>query len=82
MLGKSTHGREHWELIVSDPSTDSSKKETIFWHALEHAYESFSSFAIEGLVGFLLSEKAAEFRRKFIFIIHPMTNIDGGIRRV
>ncbi len=53
------------------------QKRTIFWHAREHAYETYSSFAMEGLVEFLLSDAAAEFRRRYIIVLHPMTNVDG-----
>jgi hypothetical protein len=77
LIGKSDHNREHWELIITDPSVDAKNKKTIFWHAREHAYETFSSFAMEGLIEYLLSDAASEFRRHFIFILHPMTNVDG-----
>jgi hypothetical protein len=77
LLGKSDAGREHWELTITDPAVPSQDKRTIFWHAREHAYESFSSFAIEGLVAFLLSDEAAAFRRKYVITLHPMTNVDG-----
>lgn len=77
MVGRSDGGREHWELAVTDPSVPAEKKRKIFWHAREHAYETWSSFAIEGLLEFLLSDAAAEFRRRYIIVLHPMTNVDG-----
>jgi hypothetical protein len=77
VAGKSDRGREHWELVISDPSVTAEKKEVIYWQAREHAYETWSSFAMEGLVEFLLSEKAAEFRKRYLIVLHPMTNIDG-----
>jgi hypothetical protein len=77
VAGKSDGGREHWELTVTDPAVPSEKKRTIFWHAREHAYETYSSFAMEGLIEFLLSDAAAEFRRHYIIVLHPMTNVDG-----
>jgi hypothetical protein len=76
-VGKSDGGREHWELTITDPAVSAEKKRKIFWHAREHAYETYSSFAMEGLVEFLLSEAAAEFRRHYIIVLHPMTNVDG-----
>jgi hypothetical protein len=76
-IGTSDGGREQWELTITDPGVSAEKKRTIFWHAREHAYETFSSFAMEGLVEFLLSEEAAEFRRNYVFVLHPMTNVDG-----
>lgn len=77
LAGKSDGGREHWELVISDPTVPLDAKRTIFWQAREHAYETYSSFAMEGLVAFLLSEEAAEFRRRYRIVLHPMTNIDG-----
>jgi hypothetical protein len=77
LLGKSDAGREHWELTMTDPAIPAAQKRTIFWHAREHAYETFSSFAMEGLVEFLLSAPTAEFRQRYIFVLHPMTNPDG-----
>jgi hypothetical protein len=77
LAGKSDGGREHWELTITDPSVPAEGKRKIFWHAREHAYETYSSFAMEGLLEFLLSEAAAEFRRRYIIVLHPMTNVDG-----
>lgn len=80
VAGKSDGGREIWELTITDPSVPAGEKRRIFWHAREHAYECFSSFAMEGLVAFLLSEEAAEIRRRYAITLHPMTNVDGVAR--
>lgn len=77
LAGHSDRGREHWELTVTDPSAPAQHKRRIFWHAREHAYETFSSFAMEGAVAYLLSDKAAEARRRFEVVLHPMSNVDG-----
>lgn len=77
LLGRSDGGREHWELTITDPNAPAQSKQTIFWHAREHAYETFSSYAMEGLVGYLLSDAASDARRRFQFVLHPMTNVDG-----
>jgi hypothetical protein len=77
LIGKSDGGREHWELTITDPAIAAEKKQKVFWHAREHAYETWSSFAMEGLVEFLLSDAAADFRRHCIIVLHPMTNVDG-----
>jgi uncharacterized protein DUF4038/uncharacterized protein DUF5060/zinc carboxypeptidase/collagenase-like protein with putative collagen-binding domain len=76
-IGTSDGGREHWELTITDPSVPAENKRRILWHAREHAYETFSSFAIEGAIEYLQSPAAAEARRHFVFILHPMTNVDG-----
>ncbi|MCC7374933.1 MAG: DUF4038 domain-containing protein [Verrucomicrobiales bacterium] len=77
VLGLSDGGREQWELWITDPAVPEAAKRRVFWQAREHAYETFSSYAAEGLVEFLLSEEAAEFRRRFVIVLHPMTNVDG-----
>lgn len=77
MTGKSDHNREHWELTITDPSIKAENKKTILWHAREHAYETFSSFAMEGLIHYLLSDAASEIRQRFMFVLHPMVNVDG-----
>ncbi len=76
-LGASDGGREHWELTITDPGVPPESKRTIFWHAREHAYETFSSYAVEGLIAYLLSDAAADARRRYQFVLHPMTNVDG-----
>ena len=77
LIGKSDGDREHWQLIITDPLISAEKKQKILWHAREHAYETFSSYAMEGLVQFLLSDEAAEYRRQYVFTIEPMLNVDG-----
>jgi hypothetical protein len=76
-LGKSDGGRDHWELTITDPEIPADQKTRIYWHAREHAYETFSSFAMEALIEYLLSDDAAPFRRRHVFSLHPMTNVDG-----
>ena len=71
LIGLSDKEREHWELTVTDPEEVSlQNKCCVFCHAREHAYETFSSFAIEGLLDYLLSDSAADARRRFVFVIH------------
>lgn len=76
-LAPSDGGREQWELTITDPTVPAQNKRRVFWHAREHAYESYSSYAMEGLVGWLLSDAAAEARRRYAITIQPMTNVDG-----
>ncbi|MCU0914307.1 MAG: serine hydrolase [Planctomycetes bacterium] len=77
LLGTSDGGREHWELTITDPGVPLESKRTVFWHAREHAYETFSSYALEGLVAYLLSDAAIDVRRRYRIVLHPMTNVDG-----
>lgn len=80
LVGRSDDGREHWELTITDPAVPDTAKKRVFWHAREHGYETFSSFAMEGLVAWLLSDEAAAARRAYLFTLHPMTNVDGVAR--
>ncbi len=77
LIGLSDEGREHWEITVTNPDFSTQDKKCILIHAREHAYETFSSYAMEGLLEYLLSDFAGDARNKFIFVIHPMTNVDG-----
>ena len=77
LLGQSDGGREHWELTITDPSVPAARKRKIFWQAREHAYETYSSYAMEGLIPFLCSEEASAIRQRYVITIHPMTNVDG-----
>jgi hypothetical protein len=77
LIGKSDGNREHWELKITDPSIAPGRKQTIYWQTREHGYETFSSFAMEGLISYLLSDEASQYRKRYIFVLHPMTNVDG-----
>lgn len=59
MIGKSNVNREHWELTITDPGIRDENKQKIFWHTREHGYETFGSYAMEGLIEYLLSDDAA-----------------------
>lgn len=60
---------------------DTSDKKAIFVTSRVHSGEVQSSFAVEGLIDFLLSdnEQAIDLRQKYIIYIVPMLNIDGVI---
>ena len=62
---------------MTDPDVPMQNKRCIFIHAREHGYETFSSYAIEGLLEYLLSDLTKDDRSRFVFVIHPMTNVDG-----
>jgi hypothetical protein len=64
-------------MTITEPTVPMAQKRTIYLQAREHAYETFSSFAMEGLLEFLLLDAAAEFRRQYRIVLHPMTNVDG-----
>ncbi|MFC2087709.1 DUF5060 domain-containing protein [Bacteroidota bacterium] len=77
MFGRSDGGREHWMLTITDPDVPVAEKKSFMWLVRKHAYETFSSYAVEGVVSYLLSSDGLEVRRKYIFHVFPMINIDG-----
>lgn len=76
-IGHSPEGRNLWLLRISDASPRSKKNFLI--RARVHAYESASSYAMEGMVRWLLSEEAyaAAALHEYVFFVIPMANPDG-----
>lgn len=76
-IGKSEEGRNLPLLTI----TDSGKREKtrVLIVSRYHAYESASSYAVEGMVQWLLSEDpwAIAALRRYVFYIVPMANPDG-----
>ncbi len=80
-IGKTRHNRDIYMVTVTDTKTDNSKKRRVWIHARTHPSETGSSFLVEGLINYLISEcnegcKEADLS-KLIFNIVPMVNIDG-----
>ena len=76
-IGESPEGRNLWLLRITDPSARPKKNFLI--RARVHPYESASSYAMEGMVRWLLSGKAyaAEALHDYVFYVIPMANPDG-----
>lgn len=76
-LGESKEGRNLWLLRITDDSPRA--KKPVLIHTRLHAYESASSYVMEGMVGWLLSGEpyAAAAVREYAFHINPMMNPDG-----
>lgn len=76
-LGESKEGRNLWLLRITDDSPRA--KKPVLIHTRLHAYESASSYVMEGMVGWLLSGEpyAAAAVREYVFHIAPMMNPDG-----
>jgi len=75
--GRSTQGREILLLTITD-SAITMKKKTAWLIGLQHCAELGAGWGLEGLADFLLSADplAAEARRKFVFKIIPIVNVD------
>jgi len=76
-IGQSPEGRNLWLLRITDASPGPKKNFLI--RSRVHAYESASSYAMEGMVRWLLSDEpyAAAARRQYAFHVIPMANPDG-----
>jgi hypothetical protein len=78
-LGSSSEGRDIPVWTISNFSVGNSRKSRVVIHARTHPGELASSYLLEGMVDFLLSnsQAAAQLRNKLIFEIVPMLNPDG-----
>jgi hypothetical protein len=76
-IGQSPQGRNLWMLRISDASPR--PKKSFLIRARVHAYESGASYALEGMVRWLLSDTpyAAAALREYAFWVIPMANPDG-----
>ncbi len=72
--GKSREGREVPVVVVSEGA---GAKQPVLITARMHPYESAGSFAVEGMIKWLLGDDACEFRRGHEFHIAAMVNVDG-----
>lgn len=82
IVGRSIEQRPIVLLTVTEPGGDLAGKNVIWLMARQHAWESGTSWVIEGLLRFLLSEEteAATIRRRCIFKIFPLADPDGVYR--
>jgi hypothetical protein len=78
-ISKTKEGRGLELISITDPQFGSHEKKTVFLIAMQHSGEDASTFYLEGLINFLLSEDedAARARRHFDFKLIPMMNPDG-----
>ena len=76
-IGQSPQERSLWLLQIT--SASSGPKENFLIRARVHPYESAGSYAMEGMVRWLLSDApyAAEALHRYVFHVIPMANPDG-----
>lgn len=80
-IGKSAHGRPMLMATITDPNVPDENKKRVWIHARTHPSETPSSYIVEGLIEYLLSDcnincKEADLS-KLIFNIVPVLNVDG-----
>lgn len=76
-IGLSAQGREIYMLTVTNPEFPDNYKKRIWIHSRTHPSETASSFAVQGIIDYLLSDNCSIDFSKIIFNIVPMVNPDG-----
>ncbi|QOV91207.1 M14 family zinc carboxypeptidase [Humisphaera borealis] len=79
MIGKTAGGHDLPMVTVTDFSVADDKKACIWLQARQHAWESGTSYVMEGALRFVISDdpKAVELRKTTLFRFTPMIDIDG-----
>lgn len=82
LVGHSVEGRPIVLLTITDPRVADRDKKVIWLMARQHAWESGTSWVMEGALRFLVSadREAARARRECLFKIFPMADPDGVYR--
>ena len=79
--GKSIHGRNLYRLEITDPDSDQPEKERwVHYFANQHPGEHNSQWRMIGMIRWMLSEEASEFRKNTICHFIPMMSPDGPSR--
>ncbi len=78
-LGKSVEGRPLYVVDVDEPGLEKDGRPVAWFVARQHAFESGGSWALEGMLRFLVSKdpEAQAIRRQVRFRLCPMLNPDG-----
>ncbi len=79
VIGKTVQGRDLHMVTVTNPAIPDAQKKTVWLQARQHAWESGTSFAMEGALRFVISDdpKAKTLRDKIVFKFTPMVDPDG-----
>jgi hypothetical protein len=79
VIGKTAMGRDLHLITVTAPDVDDREKVTVWLQARQHAWESGSSYVMEGALRFITSDdpKARALRRRVVFVFTPMVDPDG-----
>jgi hypothetical protein len=79
VIGKTARGRDLHLVTITDPEVPDRDKRTVWLQARQHAWESGTSYTMEGALRFAASGQpsARELRRKVVFKFTPMVDPDG-----
>ncbi|HWL14330.1 MAG TPA: M14-type cytosolic carboxypeptidase [Opitutus sp.] len=78
-IGKSAQGRDLHVITVTNFETSDAEKRTVWLQARQHAWETGTSFTMEGALRFVVSDdpRAQALRDRTIFRFMPMVDPDG-----
>jgi hypothetical protein len=79
VIGKTAQGRDLHQVTVTAADVDDRDKTAVWLQARQHAWESGTSFVMEGALRFITSDdpKARDLRRRTVFLFTPMVDPDG-----
>ncbi len=81
LIGKTSHNRPLNLITITDPKVDDKNKKRIWIQSRTHPSETGSSFVLEGLIDYLLTDCNSCCKKvdlgKLIFNIIPIVNVDG-----
>ena len=79
VIGKTVRGRDLHLVTVTDADVPDRDKVTVWLQARQHAWESGTSFVMEGALRFVTSDDpdARSLRRRVVFKFTPMVDPDG-----
>ena len=79
VIGKTARGRDLHLVTVTDPAVPDADKACVWLQARQHAWESGTSYVMEGALRFATSDEppARRLRQKVVFKFTPMVDPDG-----
>lgn len=79
VIGETARGRDLHLVTITDPEVADRDKRCVWLQARQHAWESGTSYVMEGALRFAASDEpsARELRRKVVFKSTPMVDPDG-----
>lgn len=79
VIGKTARGRDLHLVTITDAEVPDRDKKCVWLQARQHAWESGTSYVMEGALRFAASDEppARELRRKVVFKFTPMVDPDG-----
>ncbi len=79
VIGKTARGRDLELVTITDAEVPDRDKKCVWLQARQHAWESGTSYVMEGALRFAASDEpsARELRRKVVFKFTPMVDPDG-----